>query len=182
MAVQQKTLLLERLDRYDTLSALLEDRGCNHERGDLMRFRIRAATVDDLAFARRLTCQNMLRYYLQHDLLWQDEAFDIAWPERESWLIVQGDTPVGFFSLSRDRRALYIRELQIVGAFQRQGAGALAIDQIINMAKAEKRPAVRLTVFDTNPARNLYERKGLRVQGNDECFLRMQLDIGTAVL
>lgn len=147
-----------------------------------MSFVIRAATVADLPFARRLTCQNMLRYYTQHDLLWQDEAFDVAWAERESWLIVHSDTPVGFFSLSRDSRALYIRELQIADAFQRQGAGAGAIDQIINMAKAEKRPAVRLTVFENNPARNLYERKGLRIQGNDECFLRMQLDIGTAVL
>ncbi|WP_277761949.1 GNAT family N-acetyltransferase [Pseudomonas sp. A34-9] len=143
---------------------------------------LRLAAPEDLAFARGLTCQNMLRYYIHHDLLWQDEAFDVAWAGRQNWLIVQGDVPAGFLSLSRDMRALYIRELQIAEAFQGQGAGSWAIDQVIDMARKEKRPALRLTVFENNPARNLYERKGLQVQGADECFLRMQLDISTHVL
>ena len=146
-----------------------------------MTYRLRIATPDDLAFSRNLTCQNMLRYYIQHDLLWQDEAFDVAWSGRESWLIVRADVVVGFFSLSRDARALYIRELQIAETFQGQGAGSWAIDQVIGMARKERRPAMRLTVFENNPAKYLYERKGLRVQGEDECFLRMQLDISTPV-
>ena len=124
----------------------------------------------------------MLRYYIHHDLLWQDEAFDVAWSGRENWLILRDDAVTGFFSLSRDRRALYIRELQIAPAFQRQGAGSWAIDQVIDLARKERRPALRLTVFENNPARNLYERKGLHIQGEDECFLRMQLDISTPVL
>jgi ribosomal protein S18 acetylase RimI-like enzyme len=147
-----------------------------------MTLRLRLASPEDLAFARDLTCQNMLRYYIHHDLLWQDEAFDVAWSGRQNWLIVQGDVPAGYLSLSRDMRALYIRELQIAEAFQGRGLGSWAIDQVIEMARKEKRPALRLTVFENNPARNLYERKGLQVQGADECFLRMQLDISTYVL
>ncbi|ROO02625.1 GNAT family N-acetyltransferase [Pseudomonas fluorescens] len=147
-----------------------------------MTFQLRLAVLEDLPFARDLTCQNMLRYYIHHELLWQDEAFDVAWSGRQNWLIVQGDVPVGFFSLSRDMRALYIRELQVAEAFQGRGAGSWAIDQVIDMARNERRPALRLTVFDNNPARNLYERKGLQAQGADECFLRMQLDISTHVL
>ncbi len=146
-----------------------------------MTFHLRLAAPEDLAFARDLTCQNMLRYYIDHDLLWQDEAFDVAWPGRQNRLIVRGNLVVGFLSLSRDLRALYIRELQIAEAFQGQGAGSWAIDQVIEMARQERCPAVRLTVFENNPARNLYERKGLQVQGADECFLRMQLDISTPV-
>jgi hypothetical protein len=45
------------------------------------------------------------------------------------------------------------------------------------MASKERRPALRLTVFETNPAKALYQRKGLRVVGQDECFLRMQRDV-----
>lgn len=147
-----------------------------------MTFQLREAVPEDLAFARDLTCQNMLRYYIGHDLLWQDEAFDVAWSGRQNWLVVQSGLTVGFLSLSRDMRALYIRELQIAEAFQGRGAGSWAIDQVIDMARKERRPALRLTVFENNPARNLYERKGLQVQGADECFLRMQLDISTRVL
>ena len=137
----------------------------------------RPATPDDLEFARELTCRGMLRYYIEHDLLWQDEAFDVAWAGRDNRLIARGENVLGYVSLSRDARALYIRELHIVEAFRGQGTGSWAIDQVLALASKERRPALRLTVFENNPARALYERKGLRVVGKDECFLRMQLDI-----
>ncbi|MHC8326649.1 GNAT family N-acetyltransferase [Pseudomonas sp. LB1P83] len=142
-----------------------------------MGFELRPATARDLEFARDLTCRTMLRYYIQHDLLWLDEAFDVAWAGRENWLIVRDDVLQGYVSLSRDARALYIRELHVLEAFQGQGAGSWAIDQVFAMACKERRPALRLTVFETNPAKALYERKGLKVVGQDECFLRMQRDV-----
>ncbi|PKH79383.1 GNAT family N-acetyltransferase [Pseudomonas sp. Choline-02u-1] len=146
-----------------------------------MIYWIRHATVDDLAFARDLTCRNMLRYYIDHDLLWQDEAFDAGWQSRENWIVLQGETPIGFFSLSQDARALYIRELQIAQAWHGRGAGSWCIDQVIEMARQARRPALRLTVFENNPAQELYARKGLHRVGRDECFIRMQLDLSTAV-
>lgn len=142
-------------------------------------YELSPATSRDLDFARALTCESMLHYYIQHDLRWQDEAFDVAWAGRENLLIMQGGERVGYVSLSRDIRALYIRELHILGAFQRQGAGSWVIDQVFAMACKERRPAMRLTVFLNNPAKALYERKGLKVVGTDDCFLRMQRDVGT---
>lgn len=141
-----------------------------------MSFQWRAAEAGDIGFARQLTCTNMLPYHLRHDLLWQDEAFDLAWIIRQNWIICHDDQVVGFVSLSRDARALYIRELQIAEAFRGQGAGTWAIGQVWSMVRLERRPALRLTVFRDNPARGLYERLGLRVVGEDECFLRMQRD------
>ncbi|UQS16119.1 N-acetyltransferase [Pseudomonas sp. HS6] len=151
--------------------------------GDVQtRFHLRPAMPDDLSFTREITCQNMLRFYISYDLLWQDEAFDIAWAGRENWMIECEGRSVGYFSLSRDARALYIRELQVCEGFQGKGAGSWAIDQAIAMAQLERRPALRLTVFKNNPAQNLYRRKGMVVQGEDECFLRMQFDFSTRVL
>jgi ribosomal protein S18 acetylase RimI-like enzyme len=141
-----------------------------------MSFQWRAATTADIGFARQLTCTNMLPYYLRHDLLWQDEAFDLAWIIRQNWVICREEQVLGFVSLSRDGRALYIRELQIDQAFRGQGAGTWAIGQVWSMVTLERRPTLRLTVFKDNPARKLYERMGLYVAGEDECFLRMQRD------
>jgi len=138
----------------------------------------REAVAGDIDFARQLTCDNMLPYYIKHDLLWQDEAFDLAWIIRQNWIIYREDQVLGFVSLSRDARALYIRELQIDKAFRGQGAGTWAIGQVWRLVAQERRPALRLTVFKNNPARALYERMGLRVVGEDECFLRMQRDAG----
>ena len=81
-----------------------------------MEFEWRPATPRDLDFARDLTRNNMLRYYIQHDLLWLDEAFDVAWAGRENRMIVRDDALLGFVSLSRDANALYIRELHILEA------------------------------------------------------------------
>lgn len=145
-----------------------------------MAFELRPATHRDLAFARELTRKNMLRYYIQHDLLWQDEGFDVGWAGRENWLIVRNETLLGFVSLSRDAKALYIRELHVIEAFRGQGAGSWTIDQVFAMACKERCPALRLTVFENNPAQALYARKGLKVVGTDECFLRMQRDINAS--
>jgi ribosomal protein S18 acetylase RimI-like enzyme len=141
-----------------------------------MSFEWREAVAGDIDFARQLTCDNMLAYYIKHDLLWQDEAFDVAWIIRQNWIICHGKQKMGFVSLSRDARALYIRELQIDQAFRGQGAGTWAIGQVWSLVAQERRPALRLTVFKNNPARALYERMGLRVVGEDEYFLRMQRD------
>ncbi|CAI8909060.1 GNAT family N-acetyltransferase [Pseudomonas sp. IT-P218] len=142
----------------------------------------RPATDHDLDFARDLTRINMLRYYIQHDLLWLDEAFDVAWAGRDNRVIVHFDRRLGFVSLSRDARALYIRELQVGQAYRGQGAGSWAIYQVLALACREGRGALRLTVFENNPARALYERKGLKVVGRDECFLRMEREASAAML
>lgn len=137
-------------------------------------FSLSPATASDLAFARDLTRSTMLGYYIRHDLLWQDEAFDVAWAGRRNLLICQGAGVLGFVSLSRDAQALYIRELHVLKAFRGQGAGAWTLQQVLEMARQERRGLLRLTVFKDNPAQRLYERMGLQVVGEDDCFWRMQ--------
>ncbi|MFW0753697.1 GNAT family N-acetyltransferase [Pseudomonas sp. H11T01] len=139
-----------------------------------MVFELRPASSADLCFARELTRETMLRYYIQHDLRWQDEAFDVAWAGRENWLICQGDSVLGFLSLSRDAKALYIRELHVIKTDRCKGAGSWAIEQVFSMAREERRSSLRLTVFKNNPAQVLYQRMGLSVVGEEDCFLRME--------
>ncbi|MGC5702634.1 GNAT family N-acetyltransferase [Pseudomonas sp. NFXW11] len=138
------------------------------------RFALCPATAADLPFARDLTRSSMLRYYICNDLLWLDEAFDVAWAGRENLLICQDHQVLGFVSLSRDLRALYIRELHMLEAWRGQGAGAWTLAQVLLMAAREHLGLLRLTVFKGNPAQRLYERQGLRVVGEDECFWRME--------
>ncbi|OLF53534.1 GNAT family N-acetyltransferase [Pseudomonas chlororaphis] len=133
-----------------------------------------ASAAQDLVFARDLTRSTMLGYYIRHDLLWLDEGFDVAWAGRRNLLICQGAAVQGFVSLSRDAKALYIRELHMLEAYRGQGAGAWTITQVLAMARDERRGLLRLTVFKDNPAQALYRRMGLEVVGEDECFLRME--------
>jgi len=136
--------------------------------------RLTAASEADLPFARDLTRRGMLRYYCQFDLLWMDEAFDQAWGWREQWLVMNGEDRVGFCSLSQDSRALYIRELHIVEGARGQGFGGWVLQELDSWATRRHLPLLRLTVFKSNPARQLYRRHGFTEEGADECFVRMQ--------
>ncbi len=142
---------------------------------DLMVFQLSAATDRDLAFARTLTQQAMGNYYRQYDLLWSDKGFDTAWGGRENWLVCREGLVLGFVSLSWDSRALYIRELHILDEYRRQGAGGWVLEQMVLKAQAQGLSLLRLTVFKTNPARRLYQRKGLSIVGEEDCFWRMEL-------
>ncbi len=137
-----------------------------------MAFHLRAATNQDLPFARTLTHQAMSRYYLQYGLLWSNDGFDIAWAGRENWLIYQDDNVLGFISLSRDSRALYIRELHMLEACRGLGAGSWVLEQMA--VKAQALGLLRLTVFKTNPAKRLYQRTGFSIVGEEDCFWRME--------
>ncbi len=139
-----------------------------------MTFNLRAATSQDLPFARTLTHQAMGRYYLQYGLLWSDDGFDVAWAGRENWLICNDDAVMGFISLSRDSKALYIRELHMLENFRKQGAGSWVLEQMALKASLQGRGLLRLTVFKTNPARRLYQRQGLSIVGEEDCFWRME--------
>ena len=137
-----------------------------------MTFHLRAATDQDRSFARTLTYEAMRGYYAQYRLLWSNDGFDVAWAGRENWLICNDDGVMGFVSLSRDSRALYIRELHMLETCRRLGAGSWVLEQMA--LKAQALGLLRLTVFKTNPARRLYQRMGLSIVGEDDCFWRME--------
>ena len=102
-----------------------------------MAFHLRAATDRDLTFARTLTHEAMNGYYTQYGLLWSNDGFDTAWAGRENWLICRDDSVLGFVSLSRDSRALYIRELHLLASCRKQGAGSWVLEQMALKACAQ---------------------------------------------
>jgi GNAT superfamily N-acetyltransferase len=128
-------------------------------------------------FARDLTRRAMLPYYREFDLLWIEDAFDAAWGWREQWLVIEGDTLLGFCSLSQDRQALFIRELHLLPEYRGRGVGSWVLEELALWARQRRLPLLRLMVFRSNPARLLYQRHGFIEMGEDECFVRMQRDI-----
>lgn len=139
-----------------------------------MALQLTPATDHDLDFARNLTRQSMLPYYREYDLLWVEQAFDEAWGWREQWLVTQGDTVLGFCSLSQDRQALFIRELHLLPAHRGRGVGTWVLETLAQWSRQRQLGLLRLMVFRSNPARGLYQRHGFVEMGEDECFVRMQ--------
>ncbi|WP_153786061.1 GNAT family N-acetyltransferase [Pseudomonas sp. EMN2] len=136
-----------------------------------------AASDNDLTFARDLTRRAMLPYYREFDLLWIEQAFDEAWGWREQWLVVEDGTVLGFCSLSQDRQALFIRELHLLPEHRGRGVGGWVLEELAGWAAQRHLSLLRLMVFKSNPARQLYLRQGFIEMGEDECFVRMQRSI-----
>jgi GNAT superfamily N-acetyltransferase len=139
-----------------------------------MELALRSATEHDLTFARDLTRRAMLPYYGRYSLLWQEEAFNQAWLWRDNFIVLADGVACGYFSLSIDRQALFIRELHLLPEARNQGIGGWALERIVELARERRLPRVRLMVFQSNPARHLYLRKGFAEVGEDECFWRME--------
>lgn len=139
-----------------------------------MPFELTPATDAYRTFARDLTRRAMLPYYWEFDLLWIEEAFDEAWGWREQWLVTQEGQVLGFCSLSQDRQALFIRELHLLPEHRGRGVGAWVLETLAQWAGQRGLPLLRLMVFKSNPARQLYRRHGFVEMGEDDCFVRMQ--------
>lgn len=139
-----------------------------------MPLELTAAGAAHCAFARDLTRRAMLPYYQQFGLLWVEEAFDQAWSWREQWLIQEQGEVLGYFSLSQHRQALFIRELHLLPEHRGRGAGSWVLEQLAEWAQQRRLPLLRLMVFRSNPARQLYLRRGFAEMGEDDCFVRMQ--------
>lgn len=140
--------------------------------------------TNDKAFAENLIRQNMAAYHKQLDMRWETALFEKNWNELDNYELVVNACPVGVLLLNHDEHAYYIRELQIVPQWQRQGLGSKAIRYVIEAAQQADINLIRLRVFCINPAIALYERMGFRVwktEGGTHYMERSINDIGNLV-
>ena len=136
--------------------------------------RLQPAAERDLPFARELTRVNMRRYYDHYGLVWQPDAFDAEWPQRESYLVERHRVVVGYLSVSAERTFLYVRDVQLIEACRGEGVGTWAMACVARMAEERRLESSRLKVFKNNPAAALYRRLGYTDVGDEPMLLRME--------
>lgn len=132
---------------------------------------------DDIMFAKKMVRENMASYYKQYDIKWNDDLFDQSWSEFDNFQIFRGNIKVGVLRLWRELSDLYIRDLQISQTFQNQGIGTNAVEYARTLAESEGIKFVKLRVFESNPAKELYERLGFIVSNHEGHVVSMELEI-----
>jgi ribosomal protein S18 acetylase RimI-like enzyme len=85
----------------------------------------------------------------------------------------------GLFKVSRDGLDWQLIQIQIEPALQGQGIGQALIVELIDEARTVG-ASLSLHVLRANPARQLYERLGFRVVGEEDNGYLMRLDAGGA--
>lgn len=135
---------------------------------------LRPAIPADLAFARELTRINMRDYYVQYAKTWHDEAFDLDWASRQSLIVVNSGKAIGYLSVTKEPGYLYLRDVQLCESCRGAGIGTWLLRQVETLALREGIASIRLKVFKSNPAIELYRRHGYLVIGQEAALFWME--------
>ena len=109
-------------------------------------------------FTESLTKMNMRPYYENFSIDWDSAQFDKDWLVFDNFEIFYNNAVVGIVRVWFDKEACYLRDLQISPLHQRQGIGSAAITKAIQIAKTKSYKKLRLRIFNTNPAIELYKK------------------------
>jgi len=117
---------------------------------------------------------------LNLDMAAQMASFRRQWVSTEARIIALDGADIGWLqSMVRDG-TLFLAQLFVDVAHQRQGIGTEVLGRIGDEA-ARAGQAVTLGVVKTNPARRLYERLGFRITHADDRKFYMRREAGAAV-
>jgi ribosomal protein S18 acetylase RimI-like enzyme len=129
----------------------------------------RPATADDFDYCAGLYFAGMDTVIrdLNLDRAAQSASLRRRWAPAEVRVIMRDGATIGWLQIAALPDALFLKQLFVEGASQRQGIGTEVMHRLIAEAAATNRP-MTLGVVKTNPARRLYERLGFRVTNEDE--------------
>lgn len=122
---------------------------------------------------------SMAPYYEESGIEWKNDERLSAYQKCELFEVV-GEIPFGFLLLRINASELYIGDLQVTPEHQRKGVGTYAIQRAIEFAKSRGFGKVKLKVFKSNPAKNLYIRCGFSIVAEELHILEMELDTNPA--
>jgi GNAT superfamily N-acetyltransferase len=131
---------------------------------------LRAATIEDLAFASRLYLETMR--YITDRLPDFDEARHMAnFAERflpdEVQIIVESNTDIGWLQVRETEEEIFLKQMFLQPAAQGRGIGSRLLADLIARGRPANKP-VRLGVVKINPAVRLYRRFGFAITSEDD--------------
>jgi len=117
----------------------------------------------------------MAQYYEESGLFWESEARLSLYKKCELFEIVD-EVSVGYLLLRIAGAELYIGDLQVLPEHQNRGVGTYAVKEAVALAKARNYLKVKLKVFKSSPAKNLYVRHGFSIVAEESHVLVMELN------
>jgi ribosomal protein S18 acetylase RimI-like enzyme len=91
-------------------------------------------------------------------------------------IVLLQQQPVGMLKIVREAENWRIVQIQLDPQIQSQGLGTKLLTQVLTEARQAQVP-VQLSVLKANQAKNLYERLGFRIVGEDELEYEMQTEV-----
>lgn len=137
-----------------------------------MKYDLRRANQGDYEFCYELTKQNMYDLFCRHWDGWLDSEFRKGFVVENIQIIRVRDKAVGYFSHVTNKDSLYIDNIQLAPEFQGQGIGTKLLTDFLTQ---NQHTLIRLTTFEDNPAKRLYEKLGFRVVVRNGSTIKMEI-------
>jgi ribosomal protein S18 acetylase RimI-like enzyme len=137
---------------------------------DAFLLKLFAATRDE--FKMLIADENQLAALMSMQFNLQRQQYQAGYPDGRDNIILSHGLPVGRMFTSEGERAITLVDIALLPENRNAGIGRRLLDELLRAA-AEKKKAVRLHVFKTNPARHLYERLGFRDTSEDSMYYEM---------
>jgi ribosomal protein S18 acetylase RimI-like enzyme len=133
-----------------------------------MRTSLRPARPEDFDYCAALYFAEMQRTIADLKLDWAAHvaSFRPRWEVAQVRIITRDGADIGWLQTAPGGDALFLAQLFVADAFQRQGIGTEVVNRLIEEA-AQAGQAVTLGVVKTNPALRLYQRLGFRTTYED---------------
>ncbi|MFD3401251.1 GNAT family N-acetyltransferase [Kribbella sp. NPDC058693] len=148
--------------------------------------------MEDIRLRPATPADNEFLYDLHHRTLgdviestwgpWDDAVqrkFHQAWfkPETVEIVLVGGQRAGMIQAAPADATTYYVSRIEIAPEVQGRGVGTTLLRLLVDRARAAGASAVELHVLELNRARELYERLGFVVVGEETPKLRMRLGL-----
>ena len=136
-----------------------------------MDYELRPATFDDYTYCYRLTKRNMYDLFCKHWGGWVPAKFRKGFVVGNISLVIIAGKRAGYLNITREPTFIYIDNIQLSPAWQNQGIGTSLLNRLLD---AHSRFSIRLTTFENNPAKRLYERMGFVVLERNGMIIKME--------
>jgi ribosomal protein S18 acetylase RimI-like enzyme len=136
-----------------------------------MDYALRPATADDYAYCYRLTKRNMQDLFCKHWGGWVPAKFRKGFVVENIAMVIIAGKRAGYLSVIKEPISIYIDNIQLSPAWQGQGIGTSLLNRLFD---THSRVSIRLTTFEDNPAKRLYERMGFVVLERNGMTVKME--------
>lgn len=128
------------------------------------------ALKSDYRYYYNLTKRNMFKLFTKHWGGWDDAACRAAFKLNQIQILRIQGRRAGYINVRKEIDHLYLENIQISPLHQKKGIGEHILQNIIH---SNSNLNIKLTVFDDNPALNLYKRLGFKEISRDGADILM---------
>ena len=104
----------------------------------------------------------------------QNMTYAQEYPMASHYIVLLGDSPVGRLIVDRRTDSIHGVDLSVLPIYRNLGVGTKVLTKLFDEC-SDRRVPFTLSVIKTNPAVRLYERLGLRIDGDLGTHYSMRL-------